>query len=92
MDSSMLKCTASLYRFGGVTDTELIKIIYSISKTNCSSDTFPTRLLMYYLLAIIRILQHIVNRYLTITDVQFLVNLLSRVHGSRSSLTYFATN
>ena len=54
--------------FDGVTYTEHIKIISSMNKTTCSSDPFPTRLLMSHLHAIIHILQHIVNLCLTTGD------------------------
>ena len=36
-----------------------------MNKTTCSSDPFPTRLLMSHLQAIVPILQHIVNLCLT---------------------------
>ena len=39
-----------------------------MNKTNCSSDPFPTRLLMSHLHAIIPIIQHIVNLCLTPGD------------------------
>ena len=38
--------TTTLYHFDRVTDTELLKIISGMNKTTCSSDPFPTRLLM----------------------------------------------
>ena len=38
-----------------------------MNKTTCSSDPFPTRLLMSHLHTIIPILQHIVNLCLTIS-------------------------
>ena len=65
MDSIMLICTTTLYHFDRVTDPELLKIISGMNKTTCSSDPFPTRLLMSHLLAIIPIIQHIVNLCLT---------------------------
>ena len=40
----------------------------SMNKTTCSSDPFPTRLLMSHLHAIVPILQHIVNLCLTTGD------------------------
>ena len=61
MDSIMAMYTTSLDHFDLVTDTELLTIISGINKTTCSSDPFPTRLLMSHLHAIIPILQHIVN-------------------------------
>ena len=39
-----------------------------MNKTTCSSDPFPTRLLMSHLHAIISIIQHIVNLCLTMGD------------------------
>ena len=39
-----------------------------MNKTTCSSDPFPTRLLMSHLHAIVPILQHIVNLCLTTGD------------------------
>ena len=39
-----------------------------MNKTTCSSDTFPTRLLMSHIHAIVPILQHIVNLCLTTGD------------------------
>ena len=68
MDSIMPMCTTSLYNFDRVTDTELYKIISGMNKTTCSSDSFPTRLLMSHLPAIIPILQQIVNLCLTAGD------------------------
>ena len=44
------------------------QIISGMNKTNCSSDPFPTRLLMSHLHAIIPILQHTVNLCLTTGD------------------------
>ena len=61
-------CTTTLYHFDRVTDPELIKIISGMNKITCSSDPFPTRLLMSHLHAIIPILQHIVNLCLTTGD------------------------
>ena len=58
-------CTTTLYR---VTDPELVKIMSGMNKTTCSSDPFPTRLLMSHLHAIVPILQHIVNLCLTAGD------------------------
>ena len=43
-------------------------MISGMNKTTCSSDPFPTRLLMYHLYAIVPILQHIVNLCLTMGD------------------------
>ena len=68
MDSSMPMCTSSLYNFDSVTDTELLQFISGMNKTTCSSDPFPTRLLMSHLHVIIPILRHIVNLCLTTGD------------------------
>ena len=64
----MPKCTTTLYHFDRVTDPELLKIISGMNNTTCSSDPFPTRLLMSHLYAIVPILQHIVNLCLTMGD------------------------
>ena len=64
----MPMCTPSLYNFDRVTDHELQRIISGVNKTTCSSDPFPTRLLMSHLHAIIPILQHIMNLWLTTGD------------------------
>ena len=68
MDSIMPICTTTLYHFDRVTDPELLKIISGMNNTTCSSDPFPTRLLMSHLHAIVPILQHIVNLCLTTGD------------------------
>ena len=64
MDSIMPICTNTLYHFDRVTDPELLKIISGMNKITCSYDPFPTRLLISHL-AIVPILQHIVNQCLT---------------------------
>ena len=46
----------------------ILKIISCMNKTTCSSDPFPTRLLMSYIHASVPILQHIVNLCLTTGD------------------------
>ena len=46
MDSIISMCPTGLYHFDPVTDTELLKMISCMNKTTCSSDPFPTRLLM----------------------------------------------
>ena len=61
-------CPTGLYYFDPVTDAELLKIISSMNKTTCSSDPFPTGLLMSHIHAIVLILQHIVNLCLTTGD------------------------
>ena len=68
MDAIMPICTTTLYHFDRVTDPEHLNIISGMNKTNCSSDPFPTRLLMSHLYAIVPILQHIVNLCLTTGD------------------------
>ena len=68
MDSIMSICPTGLYNFDPVTDTELLTIIFCMHKTTCSSDPFPTRLLMSHIHAIVPILQHIVNLCLTTGD------------------------
>ena len=64
----MSRCPTGLYHFEPVTDTERLKIISGMNKTTCSSDPFPTRLLMSRLHEIVPILQHIVNLCLTTGD------------------------
>ena len=56
MDSIMPICTTNLYHFDRVTDPKLLKIISGMNKTTCSSDPFPTRLLMSHLHAIVSFL------------------------------------
>ena len=68
MDSIMSMCPTSFYHFDPVTDTEFLKKISCMNKTTCSSDPFPTRLLMSHIHAILPILQHIVNLCLTTGD------------------------
>ena len=68
MDSIMPICTTTLYHFDRVTDPEFFKIISGMNNTTCSSDPFPTRLLLSHLYAIVPILQHIVNLCLTTGD------------------------
>ena len=64
----MPMCTTSVYNFDRVTDTELLPIISGMNKTTCSSDPFPTRILMYHIHASVPILQYIVNLCLTTGD------------------------
>ena len=49
----MPECTAVLDHFDAITNPELVKIISCMHKTTCSSDPFPTKLLMDHLEAII---------------------------------------
>ena len=67
MDAIMPICTTTLHHFDRVTDPEHLKIISGMNKTTCSSDPFPTRLLMSHLFPA-PILQHIVNICLTTGD------------------------
>ena len=61
--------TTTLYHFDRVNEPELEKkYISGMNKTTCSSDPFPTTLLMSRLHAIISIIQHIVNLCLTTGD------------------------
>ena len=76
MDSIMSMCPTSLYHFDHVTDTELLKIISCMHKTTCSSDPFPTILLMSHIHASVPILQHIVNLCLATGIFLYLVNHL----------------
>ena len=62
--------------FDHVTDTELLNIISCKNKTTCSSDPFPTSLLMFHIHAIVPILLHIINLCLTTFFFLFLVNHL----------------
>ena len=68
MGSIMSMCPTGLYHFDPVTDTEPLKMISCMNKTTCSSDPFPTRLLMCHIHAIEPILQLIVNLCLTTGD------------------------
>ena len=68
MDSIMPMCSTTLYHFDRVTDPELLKIISGMNKTTCSSDPFPTILVMSHLYAIVPIQQHIVTLCLTTGD------------------------
>ena len=49
----MSMCPTGLNQFDPVTDTDLFKISYCMNKTICSSDPFPTRLLMSHIHAIV---------------------------------------
>ena len=53
MDSIMSMCPTGSYYFDPVTDTELFKNYFCMNKTTCSSDPFPTRLLMSHIHAIV---------------------------------------
>ena len=72
IDSIMSMCPTGLHHFEPVIDTERLKIISCMNKTTCSSNPFPTRLLMSHIHAIVPILQHIVNLCLTTGDFPIL--------------------
>ena len=61
MDSIMLECTTVLAHFEVISKLELVKIVLCIHKTTCSSDPFPTKLLMDHLEAIIDTIVLIAN-------------------------------
>ena len=65
MDSIMPECAAVLDHFEVINKPELVKITSCMPKTTCSSDPFPTKLLMYHLETIIDTILHIVNLSLT---------------------------
>ena len=60
MDSIMHTCANLLDRFM-ITSEELIKIVSVMNKTTCSSDPFPSKLLMSHLPTIIDTIMHIIN-------------------------------
>ena len=57
----MLYCTVLLESFTMITSEELIKIISVMNKTTCSSDPFPSKLLMSHLPTIIDTITHMIN-------------------------------
>ena len=61
MDSIMPTCANLFDRFTMITSEELIKIVSVMNKTTCSSDPFPSKLLMSHLSTIIDIIMHIIN-------------------------------
>ena len=61
MDSIMPHCTVLLESFTMITGEELIKIISVMNKTTCSSDPFPSKLLMSHLPTIIDTITHMIN-------------------------------
>ena len=61
MDSIMPYCTVLLESFTMITSEELIKIISVMNKTTCSSDSFPSKLLMSHLPTIIDTITHMIN-------------------------------
>ena len=54
-------CTVLLESFTMITSEELIKIISVMNKTTCSSDPFPSKLLMSHLPTIIDTITHMIN-------------------------------
>ena len=61
MDSIMPTCANLLEKFNMITSEELIKIVSVMNKTTCSSDPFPSNLLMSHLPTIIDTIVHIIN-------------------------------
>ena len=61
MDSIMPTCENLFDRFTMITSEELIKIVSVMNKTTCSSDPFPSKLLMSHLPTIIDTIMHIIN-------------------------------
>ena len=61
MDSIMPTCANLFDRFTMITSEELIKIVSVMNKTTCSSDPFPSKLLMSHLPTIIDTIIHIIN-------------------------------
>ena len=61
MDSIMHTCANLFDRFTMITSEELIKIVYVMNKTTCSSDPFPSKLLMCHLPTIIDTIMHIIS-------------------------------
>ena len=57
----MPTCTMLFDRFTMVMSEELIKIVSVMNKTTCSSDPFPSKLLMSHLPTIIDTIMHIIN-------------------------------
>ena len=61
IDSIMPNCDIIFDHFEQLTRDDLMKIISVMNKTTCVSDSFPTKLLMSYLPAIVDIILGIVN-------------------------------
>ena len=61
IDSIMPTCVNLLERFTMLTSEELIKIVSVMNKTTCSSDPFPSKLLMSHIPTIIDTIMHIIN-------------------------------
>ena len=60
MDSIIPYCTVLLESFTMITSEELIKIISVMNTTTCSSDPFPSKLLMSHLPTIIDTITHMI--------------------------------
>ena len=54
-------CTVLLESFIMITREELINIVSVTNKTTCSSDPFPSKLLLSHLQTIIDIIMHMIN-------------------------------
>ena len=61
MDYIMPYCTVLPESFTMITSEDLIKIVSVMNKTTCSSDPFPSRLLMSHLPTIIDTITHMIN-------------------------------
>ena len=61
MDSIMPTCANLFDRFTMITSEELTMIVSVMNKTTCSSDPFPSKLLMSHLPTIIDTIMHIIN-------------------------------
>ena len=61
MDSIMPTCANLFDRFTMITSEELSKIVSVMNKTTCSSDPFPSKLLVSHLPTIIDTIMHIIN-------------------------------
>ena len=57
----MFTCVNLLESFFMIMSEELIKIVSVMNKTTCSSDPFPSKLLMPHLPTIIDTIVHIIN-------------------------------
>ena len=71
MDSILPTCANLFDRFTMITSEELITIVSVMNKTTCSSDPFPSKLLMSHLPTIIDTIMHIINLCLS-TSVSLL--------------------
>ena len=71
MDSIMPYCTVLLESFTMMTSEELINIVSVMNNTTCSSDPFPSRLLMFHLPNIINTIMHMVHLCISTSVVPF---------------------